>query len=375
MKVIYFSQTFFSDCDFPLIRQLQKKKVQVYYFMPLPDYLKKQGLVNVKKMKERIGIFKASEYEELNIYKDYIDLNQIFFLNIPIHTRRIIQRIFWVYVFIKMLFINADIFHFTWQLSRFEKILYFLPCIKAMTVHDPISHSCITDPMEEKNRKLAFGKASKYILLSKGLVNQFSLKYNISLKNIFFSKMGEFDHLRYLREEKTSINQPYILFFGQITSSKGLEYLCKAMTEVHRNHPNVQLVIAGRGRIYFDYEPFKNLDYIILKNEYLELETISTLLKHALFTVLPYKDATQSGVVQTAFSCNSPLIVTNVGGLPESVKDGITGLVIPPKDVNSLENAINNLLDNSEVLQSFRENIDKIWRPQMDWSIIAEDYI
>lgn len=147
------------------------------------------------------------------------------------------------------------------------------------------------------------------------------------------------------------------------------------MTEVHRNHPNVQLVIAGRGRIYFDYEPFKNLDYIILKNEYLELETISTLLKHALFTVLPYKDATQSGVVQTAFSCNSPLIVTNVGGLPESVKDGITGLVIPPKDVNSLENAINNLLDNSEVLQSFRENIDKIWRPQMDWSIIAEDYI
>lgn len=82
----------------------------------------------------------------------------------------------------------------------------------------------------------------------------------------------------------------------------------------------MNLVIAGGGQIYFDFKPYENLNYIKLINEYIPISSLSGLLQNALFAVCPYKDATQSGVVQMAFSANVPLIVTNVGDLPNAVK-------------------------------------------------------
>lgn len=374
MRVIYYSQTFFSDCDFPLIRELQQRKLSLFYFMPINQYLKKQGIVDIKELKPRLGIYKASEFEEFEIYRDYINLDQIYLLNIPKGTRRIYQKIFWVYVFIKMVLLKADIFHFTWQLSGFEKILYKLPYKKVMTVHDPISHSCVTDINEEKDRIKAFSQANSYILLSQALVNDFCLKYTISPKKITLSKMGEFEHLRYVRKEEIDMKKPYILFFGQITTSKGLEYLCEAMCKVHPKHPEVNLLIAGRGQMYFDFTPYQDLEYIVLNNKYLSVSEISSILRDTLFVVLPYKDATQSGVVQTAFSCNVPLIVTNVGGLPEAVQDEVTGIVVPPNDSDALAEAIDSLLSDENKLRTFQRNIDVVWRPKMDWRVIAKDY-
>ena len=70
-----------------------------------------------------------------------------------------------------------------------------------------------------------------------------------------------------------------------------------------------------------------------------------------------------------------PLIVTNVGDLPLSVQDGITGKVVPPCDVNALSDAMNELLAHPEVLDLYRKNIDKIWRKEQSWGPIADKYI
>jgi len=375
MRIIYYSQTFFSDCDFPLIKELQQKSVDILYFMPINHFLKKQGIIDIKKLKPCFGIYKASEFKELDIYKEYIDLNKIYLINIPQNTKRIYQKFFWIYVFIRMMLLKADIFHFTWQLNGIEKILYKLPCKKTMTVHDPISHSCIKDPLEEINRKKAFSEAEYYILLSKALAKDFCDKYSINPEKVRFSRMGEFTHLQNIKSDTIFIKKPYITFLGQITTSKGIEYLCEAMCKIHSKHPTVNLLIAGRGDIYFDFTPFQDLDYIILKNEYLSIADISSILHNTLFVVLPYKDATQSGVVQTAFSCNVPLVVTNVGGLPEAVHNNVTGIVVSPNNSDELSKAIDILLSNKYKIEEFRHNIDKLWRPKMRWDSIANDYL
>lgn len=67
---------------------------------------------------------------------------------------------------------------------------------------------------------------------------------------------------------------------------------------------------------------------------------LAGLLNDALFAVCPYKDATQSGVIQTAFSMDCPVIGTDVGALPEAIDNGVTGLIVPPCNSEALAHAI-----------------------------------
>lgn len=163
----------------------------------------------------------------MSIYKDYINLNKIYILNIPEKKRRIWQLLFWLYVYMYMLSMRPSVFHYTWQLTRFAKILYKLPCKKVMTVHDPISHSCITKVKEEKVRKQAFKNANKYILLSKALAKQFEIKYSICKNDITFTKMGEFNFLRCIKTQTVELTKPYILFSDKSLHIKDLNICVK----------------------------------------------------------------------------------------------------------------------------------------------------
>lgn len=374
MRIIYYTQAFFSDCDLPLIREFQRKNLKIRVYIPIQSYRKRSGIIDLKELKKRIGIFKASSYKELLIYKDYVDLNKIYIINLPDRSKNK-DRLIWLLTFLHMCLFRPNIFHFNWQLSGRERWLYHLPVHKCMTVHDPFSHSSVKDPNEEKERLLAFKNSNRFILLNTVQKPSFCKKYNIPEQNVDISRLGEFNHLRVLKSESLDEYKPYILFFGQILSYKGLEYLCEAMIDVHKKYPKHKLIIAGSGDIYFDYTKYAKLDYILLKNYYVSIKELAGLVKNALFSVCPYIDATQSGVVQTSFSCNTPVIVTNVGALAKYVENGITGLVIPPCDRNSLSLAIIDLLSHPEKIEQFRNNISKKWRPTMGWDSIAKIYL
>ncbi len=76
--------------------------------------------------------------------------------------------------------------------------------------------------------------------------------------------------------------------------------------------------------------------------------------------VLPYLSATQSGIVQIAYNFNKPVITTNVGGLAEVVRNGITGYIVPPENPDALAQAILQFYgDNAEELFSTNVRIEK----------------
>ena len=375
MKIIYFSCSFFSDCDFPLIRELQKKGCDVRYFIPMDGISNRQGLLDMKSIKPRKGIYTASQYPELSIYRDYIDLDKVYIINEPHGGSELKHKLFWIYVYVRILLMFPKVFHFTWQLNGTMKYLYHLPCKKVMTVHDPVSHSHVKDELSEIERKQAFAYSDHYILLSDVLSRQFEEKYSIAPEKVTFARMGEFNHLRCLKNSNMNLPKPYILYFGQVFSYKGIEYLCEAMTKIHDKHPNVNVVIAGRGEWYFDISKYEELRYFFFRNEYIAISELTAMLQGALFAVCPYKDATQSGVVQTAFSADLPLIVTNVGALPVAVRDNVYGRVVPPCDAEALAEVMDDLLSNPDKLKVYRENINKLWRPSMEWGTIADIYI
>jgi len=140
---------------------------------------------------------------------------------------------------------------------------------------------------------------------------------------------------RVLARKKLSIpdETPAILFFGYIRKYKGLDILLRAMPKIIENLPEIRLIIAGE--FYGDEKdyhllieelmiPAKNL---VLATDYIPNDEVSTYFSAANVAVLPYRSATQSGIVQIAYNFDVPVIATNVGGLAEIVIDKISGLI------------------------------------------------
>ena len=130
---------------------------------------------------------------------------------------------------------------------------------------------------------------------------------------------------------------PTLLFFGRISHYKGLDVLLASMPQVWATAPETRLVIAGHG----DIPASEVLDdpRVTVRNEHVPESTVPGLYNDATAVVLPYRQASQSGVGSLAKSYGRASIVTNEGGLPELVADG-SGIVVPSEDAGALANAL-----------------------------------
>ena len=124
----------------------------------------------------------------------------------------------------------------------------------------------------------------------------------------------------------------YLLFFGFIRQYKGLDLLLKSFAESGLQHQNVKLLIAGE--YYEDATPYKQLikdlnlsDAVVERNDFIPNSEVGTYFSASDMVVQTYHSATQSGVTQIAYHFNKPMLVTNVGGLAETVPDKEVGYV------------------------------------------------
>lgn len=136
-----------------------------------------------------------------------------------------------------------------------------------------------------------------------------------------------------------------VLFFGFINKYKGLEYLLKAEPLIRKKIPAVNIRIEGatdRKAYYRGLLDPESQIQMVLKR--VDDHRVSELFRWADIIVLPYIEASQSGVLQLAMAFAVPPIVTRVGGLPEVVVNENTGLVVAHKDEVALANATIRLL-------------------------------
>ncbi|MBL0309716.1 MAG: glycosyltransferase [Bacteroidetes bacterium] len=132
------------------------------------------------------------------------------------------------------------------------------------------------------------------------------------------------------------INTEYILFFGFIRDYKGLDLLLHAMNDERVRSLNMKLIIAGEfyanAKHYLDLIAELNLaDKLVLKTQFIPDDEVKNYFCAADLVVQPYKHATQSGVTQICYHFDRPMLVTNVGGLPEIVPNKKVGYVVAPE--------------------------------------------
>ena len=131
----------------------------------------------------------------------------------------------------------------------------------------------------------------------------------------------------------------YLLFFGFIRDYKGLDLLLHAMADPRIQKMGLHLILAGE--YYGKQEYYENLmheldiiDQVANHTHFIPHDKVKFYFGAADLVVQPYKSATQSGISQIAYHFNKPMVVTNVGGLPEIVPNEQVGYVT---DVNAAE--------------------------------------
>jgi len=148
-----------------------------------------------------------------------------------------------------------------------------------------------------------------------------------------------------------------VLFFGRIWAYKGLEYLIRAEPLITARVPEATILIAGEGENFSHYRRMMvHPDRFIVDNGFIPDERAADYFARASVVVLPYVEASQSGVVSMAYSAAKPVVATSVGGLPEMVEHGRTGYLVPPRNVPQLAKSVTRLLLDADLRRQMGTN-------------------
>lgn len=183
------------------------------------------------------------------------------------------------------------------------------------------------------------------------------------------------------RQVGLNTNDKALLFFGNITPYKGLEYLIAAFSELLKADRSYRLMIVGNPKGSRDYwraiqqtiASARLSDRIIEKIEYIPDAQTELYFKAADILILPYAHVFQSGVLILGYSFGLPAIAADVGTLKEEIVEGQTGFVFKPRDSSDLANKIEEYF-RSELfrnLETRRPKIKKHANERYSWNKVV----
>ena len=181
-------------------------------------------------------------------------------------------------------------------------------------------------------------------------------------------------------EARTQLGLPQqdkiILFFGYIRKYKGLDLLIQAMANETIKNLGIQLIIVGE--FYEDASTYHDLvnalglqNRISFYSNYIPDGAVKNYVSSADFIIQPYKNATQSGVTPLAYHFEKPMLVTNVGGLADTVPHLKTGIVVAPT-AEEIAKGIETLYELGE--KHFIPNIIEE-KKKYSWSQMTEKFL
>ena len=376
MRIVYCSTPPFSDSDIPLLKSLSEAGNEVFFFIHLAPYSLKTTLFDIREQIPRFGIFSVTDYPELSFFLTLLPGVKIFIVNNPagknsLNALRLCRREARI-----IGDINPDVIHYIETPAPFHLPMLWKHRKKVVcTIHDPVPHLNEMKKTERLCRIASSLFLRKIVLLNDRQTDAFCRQFHFDKSRVFYSVIGAYEYLS-LWDSAEAAHGRYILIFGRITPYKGIDNGINAITEISRFFPDVRLIVAGAGEIYFDKSLYEGKPYLEMRHRFIPTSEQVSLIKHSLFVLCPYTEATQSGVIQSAFGLNTPVVVTDVGALADSVHNGVDGLVVPGNDLNALTNAIRELLENPAKLERMRDNIRRGNETgDHSWSSIAQNYL
>lgn len=247
-----------------------------------------------------------------------------------------------------------------------------LPVI--ITVHDPVSHS--GGPPKEallwKSLMWVRRRASRLLVHGPQMRNE--------MEKLDSGLTGRVDVVPHgILAEPAPLDAPdhcepdTFLFFGRMEPYKGLRYLLDACDILEGRGRRFRLIIAGTGPdLDVHAERIAASTHIELINKYIPAGEVGALFRRASAVVLPYTDATQSGVAAIALANSRPVIATATGDLTEIVQHGRSGLIVPPCNEEALADAMEQLLADRALRDSLADGAGRQAHDKLCWSRVAD---
>lgn len=247
---------------------------------------------------------------------------------------------------------KPDVIH-VHDMADYRYLLTVAICRKrfpiVMTVHNAEPHLGKKDNRMEFLRPYLRRMSDRYIVHGQTIKEHLLRVSNIPAEKVDCISHVAFDFYRSWMTGRQDDGRT-VLFFGGVFRYKGIEYLIKAAPSIRSRFPDARIVIAGSGPDWprcrsFIEDPgaFELIDRALTNPE------VTQLFEEASVVVLPYTEASQSGVLAVAYAMGKPVVATTVGSLPEGVQEGVTGLLVPPADSDALAQAIITLLEDDDL--------------------------
>lgn len=237
----------------------------------------------------------------------------------------------------------------------------------ALVVHDAAPHPGDNHLWRGVMMRNDFRQADLMVSLTGSVKQRLVSEQGVPAGKIIGSRLGPF---RYGGGAARSLGEPphRLLFFGRLLPYKGLDQLIEAMRLLEAEDFPVRLRLVGQGPLELGRLP-GNVD---LERRWVAEEEIPDLFAAADLAVLPYQEASQSGVLPIAQHLGLPSLVTPVGGLLEQVDGGRTGFVAGDISASGLASSIKNIFCDRASYQNLSQRL-LASGGDAQWSEIAEE--
>ncbi|KRR10490.1 hypothetical protein CQ12_10590 [Bradyrhizobium jicamae] len=255
-----------------------------------------------------------------------------------------------------------------------DVLRYSTPLV--VTVHDPVPHSGADRRVALKSEAYRIRlrtRADRLIVHGERMREEWrgrEPQLTLQLASVSHGVLGDDQG----RVETIPEKPPVFLFFGRIEAYKGLGYALQAAELLARRGLQFRLVIAGTGSdLDQNRASIGEMPWVELVDRRFLADEIPQMFRRASAVVLPYTDATQSGVAAMAFGFGRPVIATCVGGLPDVVTNEHDGLLVAPKSVDALAEAMARFIVSEKLDERLRRGAMERARGQLSWDTIARE--
>lgn len=394
MKKIAFITSGHSAATLPLAKKFISLGWQVdYYFLFVKN--KKDGRHSVEAMSlgDFLNIKGVHQIESRYFQELYNYINSNSFRMFYICTSRPFKKIpifrnvmkLWRYIeYIPILnYLKSEKYDLINLVGRIDCADDFILMHKIMntkiitSLHEVCDHSNpdfkITPPL----LKYLFEEKKEIVVHSRNSYNdiiQYKEHQKDKIHHINFGIFETYNTIKGVVDFK--LPEDYILFFGIIKPYKGLAYLLDAIKRNPDCLGSSKLVIAGSG---FDtsISEFKQMKNVMVINRFIKNEEVVYLLGHCKFVICPYITMSQSGLPQTIYAFNKPIIASDLDGFKEVIVDNKIGLLFQSKNSNDLAVSIRKLSYDFSLYESMINNIrvfDSI-NYEYSWDYIVQEYL
>lgn len=249
-----------------------------------------------------------------------------------------------------------------------QTLLADIPSV--VILHDPLPHPGIRDLFHAYLQDQTLARATRCVVLNQALLPAVQSR-GVSLDRVDVLPHGILTYGTPGAGESSKGSVLDLLFFGRVTPYKGLDTLLQAFVKVQQRYPEARLSIVGEGSLHPYRKFMTGVQNLVVTNRWILENEIAGIFHSAGMVILPYTSASQSGVVALAAGFGLPVVASRVGGLPEQIEDGRTGLLVEPNSPEQLARAIISLIEDPVKAAGLGENLRQEFLTQRNWSSIA----